>query len=113
MIKRCVLVALLTSFAAQTRVPAVVPAETPDHSALTRTLSPAEMCEDFDLMRGALEDAHAGLYRYSTKPEMDRVFDAQRAKLGRPMTELEAMAVLAETVAFIRCGHTSVTPGDH
>ena len=43
---------------------------------------------------------------------VDRVFDAHRAKLNRPMTELEAMAVMSETVAFIRCGHTSVTPGD-
>ena len=55
-------------------------------------MTAAELREDFDLMRAALEEAHSGLYRYSTKAEMDRVFDAQRAKLNRPMTELEAMA---------------------
>jgi len=53
------------------------------------------MQADFDLMRHALEEAHPGLYRYSTKAEMDRGFDAQRAKLGRPLAKGEFEAVVA------------------
>jgi peptidase S41-like protein len=112
MIKRCVLAALLACFAGPTGLLAAQAVENPDQSASARSLTSAELREDFDLMRAALEEAHSGLYRYSTKAEMDRVFDAERAKLNRPMTELEAMAVMSETVAFIRCGHTSVMPGD-
>jgi C-terminal processing protease CtpA/Prc len=41
---------------------------------------------------------------------MDRVFDAHRATLNRPMTKLEFLAVMAETLAQIRCGHTGLTP---
>jgi C-terminal processing protease CtpA/Prc len=73
-------------------------------------LTPAAAQADFDLMRKALEEAHTGLYRYATKAEMDRAFDAQRAKLNRPMTKVEFLAVLAETLAHIRCGHTGLTP---
>src|SRR5262245_3823728 len=71
-------------------------------------LSPAQTQADFDLMRKALEEAHTGLYRYVSKPEMDRVFTAQRAKLNRPMSKTEFLAVLMETTAAIRCGHTGV-----
>ncbi len=82
----------------------------PQTSAATGGLTPAAAQADFDLMRKALEEAHTGLYRFSTKAEMDRVFDAQRAKLNRPMAKVEFLAVLAETLARVRCGHTGLTP---
>ncbi len=63
-------------------------------------------------MRKALEEAHPGLYRYSTKAEMDGVFDAQRAKLNRSMKKTEFMEVVGATLAAIRCGHTSWKPDD-
>ena len=72
----------------------------------TDELTAAQMQSDFDLMRQALEEAHPGLYRYSTKAEMDRGFDAQRAKLSGPMTKLQFEVVVAQTLASIRCGHT-------
>jgi Peptidase family S41 len=73
-------------------------------------LSPAQTQVDFDLMRKALEEAHTGLYRYLSKSEMDRVFTAQRAKLNHPMSKIEFQAVLMETTAAIRCGHTLTQP---
>ena len=75
-------------------------------------LPPAQTQADFDLMHKALEEAHSGLYRYSSKAEMDRMFDAERAKLNRPLTKAELMAVLIETLAQIRCGHTGLTPDE-
>lgn len=75
-------------------------------------LPPAQTQADFDLMRKALEEAHSGLYRYSSKAEMDRMFDAERAKLNRPLTKAEFIAVLIETLAQIRCGHTGLTPDE-
>src|SRR5262245_6389188 len=73
-------------------------------------LQPSEAQADFDLMRKALEEAHTGLYRFSTKAEMDKVFDTQRAKLGHQMSKTEFLAVVAETLAGIKCGHTGVAP---
>jgi hypothetical protein len=79
-------------------------------SSVTGQLQPAEAQADFDLMRKALEEAHSGLYRFSTKAEMDRAFDAHRARLNRPMTKAEFLAVVSETLARIRCGHTRAEP---
>ena len=73
-------------------------------------LSLAEAQADFDLMRKALEEAHTGLYRFTTKAEMDKAFDAQRAKLNRSMTKLEFQAVIVAALAQIKCGHTGLTP---
>jgi hypothetical protein len=78
--------------------------------ATATALTPTAAQADFDLMRKALEEAHTGLYRYTTKAEMDRVFAAQRAKLNRSLTKFEFMAVVAETLAHIRCGHTGIVP---
>lgn len=80
--------------------------------AAAEALTPAQTQADFDLMRKAIEEAHSGLYRYSSKPEMDRAFDAERAKLNRPLTKPEFLTVLVETLAQIRCGHTGLTPDE-
>src|SRR6266404_4477353 len=80
--------------------------------AVGEALPPAETQADFDLIRKSLEEAHSGLYRYSSKPEMDRAFAAERSKLSRPLTKAEFMAVLIETLAQIRCGHTGLTPDE-
>src|SRR5215510_4856909 len=88
-------------------------ASIPVRSAIVSgSLTPAEAQADFDLMRKALEEAHGGLYRYSTKVEMDRMFDAERAKLNRPMAKTDFVAVMLETLAQIRCGHTGMTPDE-
>jgi C-terminal processing protease CtpA/Prc len=79
---------------------------------LTEALPPAKTQADFDLMQKALEEAHTGLYRYSTRAEMDRVFAAQRAKLSRPATRPEFAAIVGETLARIRCGHTGLAPDE-
>ena len=85
---------------------AVAATEAGGPSVASQELTMAQMQADFDLMRHALEEAHPGLYRYSTKAEMDRGFDAQRAKLTRPMTKSQFEVVVAQTLASIRCGHT-------
>jgi hypothetical protein len=77
----------------------------------TGDLTPAELKADFDLMRMMLEEAHPGLYRYSTKVEMDRTFATQRAKLDRSLTRTEFLAVTSEIIARIHCGHTKDDPG--
>jgi peptidase S41-like protein len=80
--------------------------------ARAESLSPAQAQSDFDLLRHSLEEAHPGLYRYSTKPDMDRMFDRERAKLDHPISKLAFRAVVAETLAAIKCGHTSLNSDD-
>jgi hypothetical protein len=81
-------------------------------SSATGDLTPRELKVDFDLMRTFLEEVHPGLYRYSTKVEMDRTFATQRAKLDRSMPRTEFLAVTSEIIARIHCGHTKMSPDD-
>src|SRR5580698_1810926 len=99
---RMILLAVLIGQA--TTVAATAPETTP----LTQTLSPAVAQADYDLLRKSLEEAHPGLYRYSNKAQMDAMFDSERAKLNQPISKLAFRAVVAETLASIRCGHTSM-----
>ena len=71
-------------------------------------LSPAALKDDFELLRFSLEDAHAGLYRYTTKAEMDKHFEPLEKKLSRPLRVSEFYAEVLKLVAAIRDGHTSV-----
>ncbi len=73
------------------------------------TLEPRQMKTDFDLFRKALEEAHAGLYRWTTKREMDAEFARARARLDQPMTILQFRNVLMRVVAAFKCGHTLFT----
>jgi hypothetical protein len=75
----------------------VLPAQTP--------LSPAAAQEDFDVLRSALDEAHGGLHRFVSKPELDRRFDTHRARLDRPLTRPELAGILSEAIADIRDGH--------
>src|SRR5438874_86652 len=60
--------------------------------------------EDFQIMRHALEEAHGGIYRYTSKREMDRTFDRAYRKIDHSMTDLEFWRLVAPVVAHIKCG---------
>lgn len=73
------------------------------------TLELPQLKSDFALFRKALEEAHAGLYRWTTKREMDAEFAMAEARLSKPMTILQFRNVLVRVVAAIKCGHTLFT----
>ena len=70
------------------------------------TIRPAQLQQDFDVLKRALEEAHGGLYRYTPGAELDKTFAASRARLNRPMTPREFGALISEALAAIRDGHT-------
>jgi hypothetical protein len=70
---------------------------------------PAEkLREDFRILRGALEEGHPGIYRYTPKAELDQRFDEAGKALTRPMNVYEFYRVAAPAVAALKCGHTGV-----
>jgi C-terminal processing protease CtpA/Prc len=71
-----------------------------------------KLVEDFQVARQALEEGHSGIYRYTKKADLDRVFDATLKSIDRPMDVFEFYRVLAPAVAAIKCGHTSVSLPD-
>ncbi len=76
-----------------------------EQAAVVDELTVADMQVDFDILRGALEEAHGGLYRFSTKQELDRHFDAYRSRINRPMTRIAFIGLVSELLAVIRDGH--------
>ena len=68
-----------------------------------------QLLEDFEIARRALEEGHSGIYRYTSKAELDRAFADARKRLDHPMDAYEFFRVLAPAVAMIKCGHTSVS----
>ena len=78
------------------------------HPACGEEISAKLLQEDFQIMRHALEEAHGGIYQYTSKTEMDRTFDRAYRKIDHPMTALEFWRLARPVVSQIKCGHTSL-----
>jgi len=74
----------------------------------SKVYSVEQLQVDFRIFRTALEEAHSGLYYYSSKEEMNSLFDSVSGRLDSPMNEAEFFRHLTLMVAGINDGHTSV-----
>ncbi len=106
--------ALLFAFAEQPSKPDKLAAHDAGPRALAselvaKTLKPSQLLADFRIARQALEEGHSGLYRYTSKAELDRILDRAEQSLTRPMSVLEFYQVLTPVVAAVKCGHTDVS----
>ena len=68
-------------------------------------LTVAAATSDFDVLRRALEEAHGGFDRFSSRTDLTNRFDAYRRRLNRPMSTLAFAGIVAESIAEIRDGH--------
>lgn len=66
--------------------------------------------EDYDLLRLALEEAHAGMFRYTSKTEFDALFNTLYMKINREMTEIEFFRLISPVIEKIHCVHTAARP---
>jgi len=64
--------------------------------------------KDYSVYQQILEEAHPGIYWYTTKDSMDHYFDWGRQQLKDSLTEPEFRKVLSYVTSKINCGHTSV-----
>src|SRR5678815_4712788 len=63
--------------------------------------TPAQLLEDFQIARSALEEGHSGIYRYTPKSKLDQIFDEAARSLDHPMNAYEFFRVLAPAVNAI------------
>src|SRR5215813_13865664 len=70
-----------------------------------RTFSLQQLAEDYALFRKTLEEGQPGIYRYTPKEEMDRIFAEAQDHLNKPMGSLEFYRVLAPVFASLKDGH--------
>ena len=70
---------------------------------------PADVLQkDYSIYQQTLEEAHPGLYWYTSKDSMSRYFEWGREQLKDSLTETDFRKVLGYVTAKINCGHTSV-----
>jgi hypothetical protein len=81
----------------------------PASELVAKTFKPSQLLADFRIARQALEEGHSGIYRYTSKAELDRIFDRAEQSLTRPMNVLEFYRVLTPVLAAVKCGHTDVS----
>jgi hypothetical protein len=94
---------VLSAFLAISAPAFAAPSEPPPYE---QTLSPDEMRGDLALLRQALETIHPGLYRYTSRAEIDAAFARLEAAAGRPLPVLELHHEIAILLAAIHCDHT-------
>ncbi|MEP7374508.1 MAG: S41 family peptidase [Chitinophagaceae bacterium] len=70
--------------------------------------SPQRLQKDYSIYQQILEEAHPGLYWYTSKDSMDHYFEWGREQLKDSLTEGDFRKVLNYVTAKIDCGHTSV-----
>jgi hypothetical protein len=87
---------------------ALLPASTAHAQAAPRRSTVSELLDDLSILRQTFEQAHAGLYRYTTKASIDSAFDAIRARLTRPLSELEFYRRLRPLIDLIRDSHSAL-----
>ena len=71
-----------------------------------------QLLEDFHILRQSLEEGHSGVYRYTSKAGMDRVFERAEKSIDRPMDAYEFYRVVVPVIAAVKCGHTAVQVPD-
>lgn len=69
-------------------------------------VEPEMLKQDFTFFREALQKEHAGLYRYKSKMELDKLFDSCFATLNHPMTQLEFGKPIMFVISSLEDGHT-------
>src|SRR5258706_6885754 len=62
--------------------------------------------EDFNILRGKLESTQLGLYLYTPKDSLDKIFDKMSNSLNEPMTPLEFYRRIAPINKTLRNLHT-------
>lgn len=74
-----------------------------------QTLTLVQLRQDFKIFRQALEEGHAGLYRYTAKSDLDDLFNKTLARIKGSLTGLEFYLRLLPIIALINDGHTSIS----
>jgi len=73
---------------------------------ISKQIAPQLLQQDFTSLRDTLQKIHAGLYRYKSKSEMDRLFDRYFKELDHPMSEVAYFAIISQLISGIEDGHT-------
>jgi len=83
---------------------------TPLTANASRRFQGQELQQDFLVLRRVLEEAHAGLYRYTDRKTLDARFDDTFKALNHEMTERDFYRIVVSVLSAIKDGHTGSLP---
>lgn len=70
--------------------------------------------KDFQLFRSILESTHPALYDYTSKEELDSLFESNAAKIDKDLDFNSFLMLMTEVIAKVGCGHSSLwLPGSY
>ncbi|MCG8410575.1 MAG: S41 family peptidase [Bacteroidales bacterium] len=75
---------------------------------ITYKHSVQKLKQDFTIFRESLEEGHPGLYDYTSKSEMDKLFDEVYKSIRYPMTTEEFKMIIIPIIKSIRDSHTAI-----
>lgn len=71
-----------------------------------------ELKADVKYLKTKLENNHPGLYLYTSKPVMDKVFDSLENSITQPLTGVEFYKHITIISSIIKDGHTILLPAE-
>ena len=75
-----------------------------------KLFSQEELRSDLKYLRTKLEANHPGLYLYTEKSLLDKVFDSLELSISKPQTEIEFYKHITSISSVIKDGHTIILP---
>ena len=73
---------------------------------LDQVFAPEKLKEDFQILQGALEQLHPGLYLYTPKNKFDQLFKDTQMTFKKPATVRDFYLRVGPVVEKVKCGHT-------
>lgn len=78
----------------------------------TKTYTPQQLQEDFQIYKEVLVELHPSLYWYTSKKELHKMMKEAENQLIEPLTKFQFFNLIAPITAKINCGHTGTTTGE-
>jgi hypothetical protein len=75
-----------------------------------KTLTTAQLKEDFEVFKKTLVNIHPGIYRYNTPESLEKDFAELASKLDQNLPEEQAFVLFSQFAEKIKCGHTYANP---
>lgn len=70
------------------------------------SLSPAQLQEDFVVLKKTLTTLHPSIYRYQNPASLEKEFSALESNLDKSMPEAEFFIAVSQFLNKLKCGHT-------
>ena len=75
-----------------------------------KIFTPAQLKEDFEILKKTVTAMHPGIYRYQTPQSLEKSFAGYENELKNPLSEGEFFRLLSRVANEFYCGHTYLNP---